>query len=195
MRHRGKGGTLVPSFFFSSNFMPLIKNPKGTIVSVTKEQKQYLLLDNPPVLDIEGNPRKNNNGKIATHLKAAHEFGWKEPTADEVKTYEDQLAEDQEAAEAVTLAHEAAGITVVAAALAAKRASDADQKNAAGKGKVKAGGPGRKTKAEKEAEAKLAAEEMEKRVRDAEGDKDKYEALSDDEKELYVQLGLPEIVA
>ena len=175
--------------------MPLIKNPKGKIVAVTKERKQYLLSDNPYALDAEGNPKKNNNGKYATLIKAAHEFGWMEVTADEAKAYEDQLAEDQEAAEGVTLAHEAAGITAVAAALAAKRASDADQKNAAGKGKVKAGGPGRKTKAEKEAEAKLAAEEMEKRVRDAEGDKDKYEALSDDEKELYVQLGLPEIVA
>ena len=168
--------------------MPLIKNPKGVVVSVTKERKDYLLKDNPPVMDSEGNPRKNNNGKIATHLKAMNEYGWTEPSADEIAEYNSRLEDDQSEAAEAAEAREAAGLTAVAAALATQKAAAAENKAS-----KKAGRPSKAAKAaEAEAQAKLATEA---KVRDAEGDKEKFDALNDEEKEMYAALGLPVITA
>ena len=162
--------------------MPLIKNPKGTIVAVTAERKNYLLTPNPPALMADGTPKRNSNGKIATLVKAEHEFGWSDVTAEEEKEYNEQLEADQEDAENVSNANEAAGLMAVGAALAAKKAADADQKNATkSKGKGKGG---RKSNEQKEQEKK---DEMEKHVVDAEGDAEKYDALTDDERAMYLE--------
>ncbi len=171
--------------------MPLIKNKKGVIVAVDAARKAYLLNPKPVALKTDGSPKTDANGKTFPVLKAEHEIGWTDVTAAEEAAYNEELEEAQESAQKVTQAQEAAGLVAVAAAMGAKKAVEADHANATGKNKA-----GRKSKAQKAAEAEAEAklkEEKEAKVRDAEGDKEKYDALSDDEKAMYADLGLEEV--
>lgn len=164
--------------------MPLIKNKKGTIVSVDEKRKAYLLNDKPVLLRPDGKPKVDANGNTVPLVKSADEIGWTDVSKAEEAAYYEKLEADQEAANEVSQAAEAAALTAVAATMAANNA----QKKA--HNAAKGAKPGRKSNAQKEQEAaaQKAAEEMEMRVRDAEGDPAKYEALSEDEKEMYVTL-------
>ncbi len=179
--------------------MPLIKNPKGVIVSVPADRKAYLLNENPVALNIHGKPKTDANGNTFPIKKAENEKGWKEVTKAEADAYNEQLEEDQIAAEEATNATEAAGMVAVAAALATKKAGSAQEraansrtkKNSAKKPIVKT--EEEQTQDDADAAAKLKIE-SEGRVRDAEGDAAKYDALTDEEKALYIELfeGAPE---
>lgn len=162
----------------------LLKNPRGRIVSVSEERGEYLLNPHPVLLNSKGKPKLNKDGEEIPVIKARYEEGYTKPTKEEIDAYMEKREEDQEAAEEAQDAQDAAAAAAAAASLAAVKAAQAGSKAKKG---------GRKSKAQKEAEAKEAEEkkaEMEGKVRDAEGDKAKYDALSDDEKKMYADLGM-----
>lgn len=67
--------------------MPYIKNPKGRIVTVTAEAKEYLLAD-APTKTINGAKLLNKKGEPVAAVKSEHEKGYSEPTDAEIKAYE-----------------------------------------------------------------------------------------------------------
>ena len=162
--------------------LTLIKNKHGRVVSTTPERKKFLLDPKPMALKRNGQPKENANGDPIYLVKSQDEIGWTDVTPAEVKEFEQDIARGQEAAEEVEDATNAAKF---ATATAAKLSADASKAGAKALSKVA-------KKAQEEAKMK---EEMEAKVRDAEGDKVKYDALSDDEKEMYVALGLEEVTA
>ncbi len=157
--------------------LTLIKNPKGRVVSVSPERKKYLLDPNPVALKVNGQPKEDNNGNKIPLIKAEYERGWLDVTqaeyddfVDEMESGQDDAQEAEDAVRAATLA------TATAAQLSAKAGGSTAKKTA-----------GRKSNAQKAAEAKLK-EELEASVRDAEDDAEKYAALSDDGKAMYLEL-------
>lgn len=160
----------------------LLKNPRGRIVSVTQERGEYLLNPRPVLLNSKGKPRLNAEGEEIPLIKARYEEGYTKPTQAEIDAYLEKQAEDQAAAEEAAEATNAAAVAATAASMAAARAAQVGNKTTAKKG-------GRKSNAQKAAEQEARAE-MEGKVRDAEGDKAKYDALSDEEKKLFAELGM-----
>lgn len=161
----------------------LIKNKKGRIVSVSAARKKFLLDPKPVALKANGQPKEDANGNFYPILKSRDEEGWTDVTPEEVKAYEAALEEDMQDANEVKDAQRAAELATQTASALAAKANSADTKNANKKSTA-----GRKSNAQKEAEAAAAKEELEAAVRDAEGDKAKYDALSDDGKEMYLSL-------
>jgi len=76
----------------------LVKNNKGRIVAVSKEQGEYLLADNP-TKTIEGVPQMTNKGQRVAVRKSAHEKGYTKLTKEEIKAFEAKQKAAQKAAQ------------------------------------------------------------------------------------------------
>lgn len=183
---RYNAGVLLVSLPKSFMALTLIKNKKGRIVSCSPERKKFLLDTKPVALKANGQPKEDNNGNPIRIIKSQEEEGWSDVTPAEQKQFEAELAAEQDEAQEVQDAQRAAMLATETAASLTAKAGNVAQRNANAKGK-----PGRKSKAEKEAEESAAAkvkEEMEAKVREAQDDAEKYDALSDDEKAMYIEL-------
>lgn len=164
---------------------PLIKNKHGKISQVTAERKKFLLDPAPILLRPNGKPKLNDEGDPIIAVKGEYEKGYTDVTPQEEKEYwammDSRMEQREEEEEAQEVAKAAADAAVAASVRAAK----------AGTGK-KGGRKSNAQKAAEEEEAKKQEEEkraeMEGKVRDAEGDKAKYDALSDEEKKMYIDL-------
>lgn len=163
---------------------PLIKNKHGKISQVTAERKKFLLDPAPILLKPNGKPKLDSEGEPILAVKGEYEKDYVDVTPKEAKEYWDMMDARAEQREEEEEAQEVAKAAADAAVQASVRAAKAG----AGKGKG-----GRKSNAQKEAEEKEAEEkraEMEVKVREADGDKAKYDALNDEEKELFAELKL-----
>ncbi len=125
-------------------------------------------------------------------LKSRDEEGWTDVTKAEYDAFVEEMEADMEDADRVKDAQNAAELATQTAAALTAKAGKADQLNNTAKKTA-----GRKSNVQKaeEAAAQKLKDETEARVREAEGDKVKYDALTDDEKEMYTSLGLEEITA
>lgn len=147
-----------------------LKNPKGRIVEVDDARAAYLLDPKPVLLRKDGKPKTNEDGDTFPLVKAKHEEGYTKPTAAEIKAYEEEEEEKREQHEEEQGLRAAGAQAMVAASMLANRA------NSTKKTKVK----------EKKVKEEKGDEELEATVRDAEGDAAKYDALSDEGKEMYI---------
>lgn len=145
-----------------------LKNQKGRIVEVPDERGKYLLDPNPVLLRKDGKPKTDNDGNTFPLVKSKHEEGYTVPTKAEIKEYEDRQEEGRTASEEEAEMREAGARAIAGAAMLANRAS-----------KKK---PVAKKPAPKE------DDELEGTVRDAEDDVEKYDALSEEGKALYLEL-------
>lgn len=174
-------------FSFPPLSMALIKNTHGVVVAVTDERKAYLLNPNPVAIGANGKPKTDANGNTFPIKKAAHEIGWSDVSKAEEAEYYEKLEEEQAAAEEVTNAKEAAGMVATAAVLAQQRAEKSAEKAVKRNAKAKPSKSEVRRKNAQEGKDGDAAD-MEIKVREAEGDAEKYDALSDNEKEMYLEL-------
>lgn len=147
-----------------------LKNPKGRIVDVSDERGAYLLNPNPVLMRKDGKPKTDNDGNTFPLVKSKHEEGYTVPTKAEIKAYEDQQEAEQNLAQEEADMREAGARAIAGAAMLANRAVKTTTK---------------KTTKKKEPEG---GEELEASVRDAEGDAEKYDELSEDGKALYLEL-------
>jgi hypothetical protein len=148
----------------------LVKNPKGRIVSVSEEFGAYLLDPKPVLMRRDGKPKTDLDGNTFPLVKAEHEKGFTLPSKAEIAAYEKEEEEGREGAENEQALRDAGARAIAGAALLANNAA--------------------KTSIKKKVKAAPQADpvEDEATVRDAEGDAKKYNALSDTQKELYIEL-------
>ena len=59
--------------------MPILKNPKGRLVSVTQEAAEYLL-SSRPTKTITGVEQKDDKGQPVAVVKSQHEQGYTKPS-------------------------------------------------------------------------------------------------------------------
>lgn len=166
----------------------LIKNKHGKISQISDERKKFLLDPHPILMKANGKPKLDPEGDPIFAVKGEYEKGYVDVTPAEEKAYwaemEARKEQRDEEDEAQEIANAAANAAIQASVRAAK----------AGTGKGKSGRKSNAQKEAEEAEAKKVEEEkkaaMEVTVRAAEGDKAKYDALSDEEKKMYADLEL-----
>ncbi len=153
-----------------------LKNPKGRIVEVTDERGEYLLNTNPVLLREDGKPKTDLDGRTYPLIKGEHEKGYTTPSPSEVKAYEAEQQASRDQIEEEQNLRMAGAQAMIASTLLSQRA------NVVAKPK----------KAEKKAKAQDVDDgadvDLEIQARDAEGDAKKYDALSDEAKEMYIAL-------
>lgn len=145
-----------------------LKNKKGRIVEVDDKRAAYLLDPNPVLLRKDGKPKTNEEGDTFSLVKSKDEEGYTKPTAAEIKAYEAEQEEQREQHEEMENMKNAGAQAIAAAALMANRANKPQKP--------------KKVKEKKEDDGA----ELEATVRDAEGDAEKYNALDDAGKEMYI---------
>lgn len=165
--------------------MAWIKNPKGRIVEVTDERKEFLLNPTPMVT--------GGDGKRVPYIKQACEQGFSEPTDDEIAR-----AEKIGAAGDVNRIYGPKDFAGKGAAVPSGKGKptgktkseeedEGEDDDGDDDGKGKSGGKSAKTV------PPAVRKKAEQQANEAKGDKEKWAKLSDYAKEVYEELhGTPE---